>query len=131
VFYNSSDKKSLLQCCNHEELRNLRERILQLSHSNNISTTNDFLLGTMHSGLGYKLKPDVFDGDIPLREYLSQFTFMANANGWSDLVKTVALAACLRGRARSVLDGIAEIGSVTFTELKSKLELRFGEGHSA
>jgi len=43
----------------------------------------------------------------------------------------LALAACLRGRARSVLDGIAEIGSVTFTELKSKLELRFGEGHSA
>jgi len=41
----------------------------------------------------------------------------------------VALAACLRGRARSVLDGIAEIGSVTFTELK--LELRFGEEHSA
>jgi len=43
----------------------------------------------------------------------------------------VALAACLRGRARFILDGIAEIGSVTFTELKSKLELRFGEGHSA
>jgi len=37
----------------------------------------------------------------------------------------------LRGRARSVLDEIAKIGSVTFTELKSKLELRFGEGHSA
>jgi len=38
----------------------------------------------------------------------------------------VILAACLRGRAHSILDGIAEIGSVTFTELKSKLELRFG-----
>jgi len=31
--------------------------------------------------------------------------------------------------ARSILDGIAEISSVTFTELKSKLELQFG--HSA
>jgi len=37
----------------------------------------------------------------------------------------------VRGRARSVLDGIAEIGLVTFTELKSKLESRFREGHSA
>jgi len=85
----------------------------------------------MRSGLGYKLKPDVFDGDVPLREFLSQFEFIAGANDWSDSAKTVALAACLRGRARSVLDGITEIGSVTFTELKSKLELRFGEGHSA
>jgi len=101
-----------------EELRNLHERILQLSHSNNISTTNDLFSGTMRSGLGYKLKPDVFDGDVLLREFLSQFEFITNANDWSDSVKTVALAACLRGKAHSVLDGIAEIGSVTFTELK-------------
>jgi len=114
-----------------EELRNLRERILQLSHSNNISTTNDLLSGTMRSGLGYKLKPDVFDDDVSLREFLPQFEFIANANDWSDLVKTVTLAACLQGRTRFVLDGIAEIGSVTFTELKSKLELRFGKEHSA
>jgi len=67
----------------------------------------------MRSGLGYKLKPDVFDGDVPLREFLPQFEFIANANDWSDSVKTVALAACLRGRTRSLLDGIAEIGSVT------------------
>jgi len=39
--------------------------------------------------------------------------------------------ACLRGRARSVLDGIVEIDSVSFTELKSELELCFGEGYSA
>jgi len=63
-----------------EELRNLRERISQLSHSNNISTTNDLLSGTMHSGLGSKFKPDVFDGDVPLREFLSQFEFIVNAN---------------------------------------------------
>jgi len=71
-----------------EELRNLRERILQLSHSNNISTTNDLLSGTMRSGLGYKLKPDVFNGDVPLREFLFQFEFIASTNDWSDSVKT-------------------------------------------
>jgi len=37
---------------------------------------------------GYKLKPDVFDDDVPLREFFSQFEFIANANDWSDSVKT-------------------------------------------
>jgi len=85
----------------------------------------------MCSGLDHKLKPNVFDGDVPLREFLFQFEFITSANDWSDSAKTVALAACLRGKTHSILDGIAEIDSVSFTELKSKLELRFGEGHSA
>jgi len=50
-----------------EELRNLRERVSQLSYSNNISNTNDLLSGTMRSGLGYKFKPDVFDGCTPAK----------------------------------------------------------------
>jgi len=29
----------------------------------------------MRSGLGYKLKPDVFDDDVSLREFLSQFVY--------------------------------------------------------
>ncbi|XP_072760466.1 uncharacterized protein [Anoplolepis gracilipes] len=53
------------------------------------------------------------------------------ANGWNDALQTVALASNLRGRARSVLDGVFEIESLSFGELKSKLELRFGEGHLA
>jgi len=80
-----------------EKLQYLRERITQLSHSNNIPTTNDLLSGTMRSGLDYKLKPDVFDDNVPLREFISLFEFIASANDWSDSVKTVALAACLRG----------------------------------
>jgi len=59
----------------------------------------------------------MFLTDVPLRKFLSQFEFIASANDWSDSAKTVALAACLRGRARSVLDGIVEIG------------YRSGQGH--
>jgi len=60
-----------------EELRYLRDRITQLNHSNNnILITNDLPSRTMHSGLDYKLKPDVFDSDVPLREFLSQFEFI-------------------------------------------------------
>jgi len=40
------------------------------------------------------------------------------------------LAVCLRGGARFVLEGIAEIDLVSFTELKAKLELRFEKEHS-
>ncbi|EFN72347.1 hypothetical protein EAG_13458, partial [Camponotus floridanus] len=51
------------------------------------------------------------------------------ANRWNDSHKTVALAACLRDKARLVLDGIFEIENLKFEDLKSKLELRFQEGH--
>jgi len=66
-----------------------------------------------------------------LREFLTQFVLIARANNWSDSQKIVALAACLREKARSILDGIFEIENLKFDELKSKLELRFGEGHLA
>ena len=81
--------------------------------------------------LGYKLKPENFDGSVPLREFLAQFELIARANGWNSCQKTLALAACLRGKARTVLDGVYEIENLEFADLKSKLELRFGEGHLA
>lgn len=81
--------------------------------------------------LGYKLKPDTYDGSVPLREFLSQFSFIGRANHSSDAAKFVALAACLRGKARSVLESVEDLENLDFEELKSKLELRFGEGNFA
>lgn len=80
---------------------------------------------------GYKLKPDNFDGSVPLREFFTQFYLIARANGWSDSVKTIVLTSCLRGEAHSVFDGIFEIEDLKFDDLKSRLELRFGKGHLA
>jgi len=79
--------------------------------------------------LGYKLKPDTFDGTVSLREYFSQFNLIARANGWDDSVKTIALASSVRGKARAMLETMQDVSHVEFAELKSKLELRFGEGH--
>lgn len=62
---------------------------------------------------------------------MTQFNLIAWVNSWSDSVKTVALASSLRGKARSVLDGIFEIENLKFEDLQSKLELRFGEEHLA
>ena len=83
----------------------------------------------VHSRLGFKLKADTFDGTAPLREFLSQFLLIARANNWSDATKSIALAASLRGKARTVLETIENLENLSFEELESKLELRFGEGN--
>lgn len=119
-----------------EELRRLEQRITsredaQLSLSENRTPdtracgdlNNDFRART-----GFKLKPDTFDGKVPLREFLSQFLLIARANNWDESTKTVALAASLRGKARTVLENLENFDNLSFSEIKSKLELLFGEG---
>ena len=43
-------------------------------------------------GLGYNLKPNIYDGKTPLSEYLNQFNLIARTNNWNDEKKMVALA---------------------------------------
>jgi hypothetical protein len=93
------------------------------------SFTNSNL--NVEDNIGFKLKPDIFDGSAPLREFFIQFRLLARVNNWSDSVKVAVLASCLRGKARSVLDGITELENLQFSELESRLELRFGESRSA
>jgi len=52
---------------------------------------------------GYKLKPDTYDGVVPLREFFPQFELIARANR-CDATKAMALASCLRGKTCSVLE---------------------------
>jgi len=121
-----------------EELQALKEtrpQNQQLSPSINIPCGNSgtqFLNegeNNFRATLGFKLKPDTYDGTVSLREFFSQFNLIARANSWDDATKTVALASCLRGKARSVLETVEDVSNLEFNELKSKLELRFGEGH--
>ena len=81
-------------------------------------------------GFVFKIKPDTYDGGVPLREFLSQFSLIARANGWDDAAKSIALASSLRGRARAVLKTVEDLENLNFAELTSKLELLFGEGNS-
>jgi len=82
----------------------------------------------IRGNLGYKLKPDTYDGETSLRKFFLQFELIARANCWNDATKAVALATCLRGKARSVLECI-QVENLEYGELKEKLELRFGEGN--
>jgi len=117
-----------------EERMRLNEGTNQLSQFDNItnSTGDREILSrcvTRVEHVGFKIKPDSYDGSAPLHEFLNQFNLIAQANEWSDSIKTVTLASCLRGKARSVLNGVSEIETLKFEEIKSRLELRFGEGH--
>lgn len=87
---------------------------------------------TERASRNLKLKTDTYDRTAPLREFLAQFSLIARANLWSESEKAVVLASCLRGKARSLLDScVDEIESLSFAELKEKLELRFGESELA
>ncbi|KYN20079.1 hypothetical protein ALC57_07585 [Trachymyrmex cornetzi] len=86
---------------------------------------------SFHEGTGVKLKPDTYDGSSSLREFLAQFNLIARANRWSDEVKAIVLASSLRGKARAVLENVKDLENLGFVELKSKLELRFGDSQSA
>jgi len=79
------------------------------------------------------LKPDIYDGSVPLREFLAQFNFIVRANNWNESAKTVALATSLRGKARAqaVLDGMEDFEKLQYNELELRLLLHFGEEHMA
>jgi len=122
-----------------EEIQRLQGHY-QLSPSNNRNlcglrsnedTRNDTRDSINFDQLGYKLKPDTYDGSAPLREFLAQFELISLANKWNNFTKSVALATSLRGKARSILDGEEGLENLSFSELKAKLEFRFGEGHLA
>lgn len=91
-------------------------------------STGDAAEVNMRAELGIKLKPDTFDGKVQLREFLSQFSLIARTNKWDNPTQSMVLAASLRGNARTVLETIKNIENLNLSELKSKLELLFGEG---
>jgi len=67
---------------------------------------------------------------VPLREFFAQFNLIARANRWEEKTKTAVLVSYLRGKARTVLESMQNLENLQFEELKSKLEMRFGETHS-
>ncbi|KAL6419603.1 hypothetical protein ACFW04_013691 [Cataglyphis niger] len=104
----------------NEMLRGMEERMrqldadIQLSRLNNTSSSRaggyqeagpresigeQESRESINKELGYKLKPDIFDGSVSLREFFSQFELIVRANKWSNATKTVALISCLRGKA--------------------------------
>ncbi|KAI4499693.1 hypothetical protein M0802_005263 [Mischocyttarus mexicanus] len=79
------------------------------------------------TGLGYVVKPDTFDGEGNLGDFLSHVVLVARANSWDESVRALALETSLRGEARAVLQAFGDREEFSFAALKSKLELRYGQ----
>lgn len=82
-----------------EERFSLRENQLIVSLHQNSLNNNRAVENSARNDLGYKLKPENYDGSVPLREFLTQFDLIARANGWNSGQKTVALAACFKRKS--------------------------------
>ena len=72
------------------------------------------------------MKPQNFNGTTDFDEFLSQFEITCEINGWQYREKSLYLASCLSGDARSVLSELDHDGRRDFNTLIEKLANRFG-----
>ena len=73
-----------------------------------------------------KIKPQHFDGSTDFDEFLSQFEITSEINGWQYREKSLYLASCLTGDARSLLSDLDCDGQSDYNTLIEKLANRFG-----
>ena len=74
----------------------------------------------------FKLKPQCFGGETDFDDFLSQFEITCEINGWQYREKSLYLANCLTGEARSLLSELDYDGRRDFDTLVEKLANRFG-----
>lgn len=77
-----------------------------------------------HSHL--QIKPETFDGTDDWDQYISHFQNCAELGRWSDSDKTLTLASCLKGQARSFYLGLTPFDRNSYPGLVRKLTERFG-----
>ena len=73
-----------------------------------------------------KMKPQNFSGATDFDEFLSQFEITSEINGWQYREKSLYLASCLTGDARSLLSELDHDGRRDYNTLIEKLTNRFG-----
>lgn len=83
-------------------------------------------IGKQNSDSVTKMKPQYYDGTEDLEDYLSQFEILADLNNWSYDAKSLYLASCLKGDARSMLSELSADDRRDFHCLVRTLKLRFG-----
>jgi hypothetical protein len=79
-----------------------------------------------HAARGLNLKPEPFNGSDDWQEYISHFEVCAELGRWNDQDKVLALAACLRGPARTFYISLPAEFRQPYEVLITKLEQRFG-----
>ena len=136
-----------------EQLAQFRQKLNQIQHSNTQTTATINMVYTSNRitqpirlgdnsfgntgsvvensvasdnlGLGYNLKPDIYDGSTPLLEYLNQFNLIPRSNNCNDEKNMIALAASLRIKAKSILSSFKDTETLDLKTLLEKLDARF------
>ncbi|GFS42776.1 gag-Pol polyprotein [Nephila pilipes] len=75
-----------------------------------------------------KIKLLSFDGKTSRQVYKTQFTMVAEVNGWNPRVQAFHMAASLRGEAADILETLPQEQRHDFQALSSALELRYLAG---
>lgn len=76
-------------------------------------------------------KPMDYPGDADVETYISQFSMIADYNGWQEEERKFHLAASLKDKARQVLPADGRLTSITYAQLCERLIKRFGPGKQA
>ncbi|MES9884510.1 MAG: hypothetical protein ABW185_27000 [Sedimenticola sp.] len=79
-----------------------------------------------HRPAHLQIKPESFDGTDDWDQYISHFQNCAELGRWSDPDKTLTLASCLKGQARSYYLALSATERSSYTGLVNKLTERFG-----
>nr|XP_039252004.1 uncharacterized protein LOC120329442 [Styela clava] len=62
----------------------------------------------MNNSMRVDIQPDTFNGDgMSLDDYLCHFSSITTCNGWTDKIAGVHFAACMRGKALSLLNELS------------------------
>lgn len=69
-----------------------------------------------------------YPGDADVETYISQFSMIADYNGWQEEERKFHLAASLKDKARQVLHADGRLTSITYAQLCERLVKRFGPG---
>lgn len=72
------------------------------------------------------MKPQLYDGDDDLNEYLAQFEILAEINNWDYITKSLYLAGSLKGGARALLNELNKDQRRDYDSLVKVLNNRYG-----
>lgn len=72
------------------------------------------------------MKPETYDGTDDWQEYITHFEVCAELGRWENREKVLALAACLKGPARTFYISLPQLEKQVYRSLVEKLEQRFG-----
>lgn len=110
---------------------NLNSSQVETNQSNMASNSELLNPVTCHSqsrgdNSNMKIKPQTYSGSSDFEEFLSQFEITCEINSWQYREKSLYLANCLTGEARSLLNELDNEGRRDYKTLVEKLTNRFG-----